>query len=158
MRFKRYFMLHITFFFGLTRRYWICRHLSISPPSRVQTSWRPKHSSFHPEKKKKKRQKMIIVYFDRLLLTRINRGFRFAKQSRLFIAIIPLVFAQNINTESWKQAPLTLFTSKRAKNKNSRKIPNFNLENIEKQMVPCKSTDEWINGHTTELFFHRLKS
>ena len=35
-------------------------------------------------------------------------------------------------------------TPKSAKGHNSRKIPNFILENIENQMVPCKSTAEEV--------------
>ena len=36
-------------------------------------------------------------------------------------------------------------TPKSAKNQNSRKISNSNSENIEKQMVPCKSTAEEVS-------------
>ena len=40
---------------------------------------------------------------------------------------------------------LNSLTSKIAKNQNSRKIPSFILENIEKQIGPCKSTAEDVD-------------
>ena len=43
------------------------------------------------------------------------------------------------------KSTLNPFTPKRTKNQNSRKIPNFILYNIEKQMVPCKSTAEEVS-------------
>ena len=51
--------------------------------------------------------------------------------------------------------------SKRANVKNSSKIPNFILQNIEKQMVPCKSTAEEVSFqwlHHQGYFFNRLES
>ena len=40
---------------------------------------------------------------------------------------------------------LNLLAPKSAQYKNSKKIPNFILYNIEKQMVPCKSTAEEVS-------------
>ena len=46
-------------------------------------------------------------------------------------------------------------TPKSATNQNSRNIPNFIMSNIEKQMVPCKSTAEEVSF---EWSHHRISS